>query len=225
VETKSNGIARIASIVTLVFLMILSCQGNPSGHLKTIGETGKDYEIFIVQDFWHTGIVFNVSDVDPEIWPEIERYRQYNFIDTGWGDERFYQAEGNPFFLGARAMLWPTQSVLQVFAFNTELRQAYGRSGRILRIPVNRKQLDDLSRFVAETYKRDEAGNVIPSTIHGISRFYFQATGKYHLFRTCNTWVARGFRQSGFDVRTFLVLNANSLYRQLSKIPGAEFME
>jgi uncharacterized protein (TIGR02117 family) len=211
--------------LTVLILMIFSCRGNTSENRPVADSDEKAYEVYVIQDFWHTGIVFNVKDVNPEIWPEIERYQRFNFIDTGWGDEKFYQAEGNPVLLGARAMLWPTRSVLQVFAFSTRLRSAYGMDSRILRIPVTGRQLDALTRYVAETYIRDDGGNIIPSTVYGEARYYFRASGKYHLFRTCNTWVAKGFRQSGFDVGTFMVLNANSLYRELTRIPGAEFVE
>lgn len=212
-------------LMSVVILLIFSCRGNAIEKLPLTGSDEKAYEVYVIQDFWHTGIVFNVKDVNPEIWPEIERYQRFNYVDTGWGDERFYQADGNPVLLGARAMLWPTRSVLQVFAFITRLRSAYGNDSRILRIPVTGQQHDDLTRYVAESYIRDDAGNVITSTVYGETTYYFRASGKYHLFRTCNTWVAKGFRQSGFDVGTFMVLNANSLYRQLSGIPGAEFIE
>ncbi len=225
VNTFENGIINRAFFLTAVFLLVFYCRGNTSENFSVPGSDDKAFEVYVIQDFWHTGIVFNVKDVNPEIWPEIERYQRFNYVDTGWGDERFYQAEGNPVLLGARAMLWPTRSVLQVFAFSTALRSAYGMNSRILKIPVTARQLYDLTRYVAESYMRDHAGSVIPSTVYGETAYYFRASGKYHLFRTCNTWVAKGFRQSGFDVGTFMVLNANSLYRQLSGIPGAEFIE
>jgi uncharacterized protein (TIGR02117 family) len=210
----------IIVILALGLLFFSPCHGNNTGY-----EVNTSYEVFVIQNFWHTGIVFHPKDVDPDIWPEIQRYQRFNFVDTGWGDEKFYQAEGNPFFLGARAMLWPTSSVLQVVAFNTRLRAAYGINSRILRIPVDREQLDDLSRFVAESYLRDKNGFPITSTAYGETNIFFLATRKYHLFRTCNTWVAKAFRQAGFDVRSFGVLNANQLYRQLTGIPGAEFQD
>jgi uncharacterized protein (TIGR02117 family) len=225
VNTCENGrISRVLFMPVVIFLTF-SCYGNTAENLTVTDPDEKEYEVYVIQDFWHTGIVFNVEDVNPQIWPEIERYQRFNFIDTGWGDEKFYQADGNPVLLGARAMLWPTRSVLQVFAFSTRLRSAYGPDSRILRIPVTARQLDELTRFVAETYIRDDDGNIMPSTVYGESRYYFRAAGKYHLFRTCNTWVAKGFRQSGFDVGTFMVLNANALYRELTRIPGAVFIE
>lgn len=206
-------------------LMIIQFCGYPTGGLTaqtTDYDTG--YEIFVVQQRWHTGIIFNTYDVDPDIWPEISLYRDRKFVDVGWGDEKFYQALGNPVLLAARAILFPTRSVLQIYAFSTEIRAAYGGESRILRIPVNRYQLDRLSKFVSESYIRNEHGEAQPSTVYGEADNYFLATRKYHLFRTCNTWVAIGFKQSGFDdVQTFCVLNANQLFRQLSDIPDTEF--
>ena len=225
VNSCENGTITRASFLSVVIFLIFFCYGKTSDNLPVPVLEKSAYEVYVIQDFWHTGLVFNVNDVNTDIWPEIERYQRFNYIDTGWGDEKFYQAEGNPILLGARAILWPTQSALQVFAFNTPLRLAYSKDSRILRIPVTREQLDDLTRFVVETYIRDEQGNVIPSKVYGEARYYFLASGKYHLFRTCNTWVAQGFKQSLFDVRSFMVLNANSLYRQLSRIPEAGFIE
>ncbi len=183
------------------------------------------YEVFVIQERWHTGIVFNTADIDPDIWPEVNNYDHKNFIDIGWGDEKFYQATGNPVLLAARAVLWPTQSVLQIFPFSTPLRSAYGRQGIILRIPVTNEQLKHLASFVKESYKRDEYGNPQFSIVYGVSEHHFLATRKYHLFRTCNTWVALAFKRSGFKIRSFGILNARQLFRQLSRIPDAEFME
>ncbi len=213
-------------IISFIFLFILSCLHLPAGMAAQATDCDSVYEVFVVQQRWHTGIIFNTKDIDPEIWPEIEHYKNRKFVDVGWGDEKFYQAYGIPVLLAARAILFPTRSVLQVYAFSTEVRAAYGGESRILKIHLNRDQLDSLSRFVSESYIRDEDGEAQTSTVYGEADHYFLATRKYHLFRTCNTWVANGFSHSGFDdVRTFCVLNANQLFRQLSDIPDSEFLD
>ncbi len=213
-----------AFILILSLPVIFSCNGSSKRMAVQFDADRGHYEVFVVQQVWHTGIIFNTEDVDPEIWPEIENYAGRNFVDVGWGDERFYQATGNPVGLAARSVLFPTQSVLLVYAFNTPLRRAYGPESRILRIPLDSDQFEELTRFVSDRYMRDPDGNVQPSTIHGKSDLFFLARGKYHLFNTCNTWVARGFRQAGFNIRASCVLNANQVFKQLSKIPGSEFI-
>lgn len=212
------------SIISLITIALLSCTGRSPGKAADQYTGGGIYDVFVIQARWHTGIIFSTDDIDKDIWPEIISLQNNIFVDIGWGDEKFYQATGDPVFLAARAILWPTQSVMQIFAFNTPVVAAYGGQGRVLRIPVTRKQLDELSNFISGSYIRDDHGDPIRSSVYGESDHYYLATRKYHLFRTCNTWVASGFRQAGFRVRTFGVLNANQLFRQLSRIPGAEFI-
>ncbi len=181
------------------------------------------YEIFVIQEDWHTGIVFHTHDVDSSIWPEIVRYRDDKFLDVGWGDERFYQVPGYPVFTAARAVLWPTQSVLRVFPYSNPVPSAYLDDSRILKITITKQELDNLSLFIAKSYERDENGNVKFSQLYENNKYYFLANRNYHLFRTCNTWVALGFKKSDFNVRSFFVLYGKQLFRQLRDIPGAEY--
>lgn len=223
-DKKNNRGLRRVFYFSVFFFLALSCHANANGYTNNLKSNDRIYEVWVVQELWHTGVIFPVKDVDPLNWPEIENYQDKNFVDVGWGDEKFYQATGNPFFLAARAILWPTQSVLQIFAFNTPVLSAYGGESRILRIPLNIDQFEALSSFVSNNYIRDQEGNVQASTVYGKADHFFLAKGKYHLFKTCNTWVAQAFRHAGFDVRSFCVLNANQLFRQLSGIPGTEFI-
>jgi uncharacterized protein (TIGR02117 family) len=206
-----------------IVLIIVSCRF-PEETAATGNEGKENYEVFVVQQRWHTGIIFRTEDVNPEIWPEIENYLHRNYVDVGWGDERFYQAQGDPVFLALRSMLAPTRSVLLVYPFSLPLRRSYGEESRIMRIPMNSEQHAALTSYVSGQYLRDSDGNIQPSTIHGESDLFFLAKGKYHLFKTCNTWVARGFKQAGFDVRSFCILNANQVFRQLATLPGAEYL-
>ncbi len=225
VNNRKHPKLRTAWFFLLFLIFVLSPLHQTYGFTTTTDDDDLFYEVWVVQEFWHTGIIFPVGDVDPRHWPEIENYQDRNFVDVGWGDEKFYQATGNPFFLAARAILWPTQSVLQIFAFNTPVSSAYGGDSRILRIPLKAEQFEALSRFVSESYMRDQKEEIQPSTVYGEADHFFLATKKYHLFRTCNTWVALAFRHAGLDVRSFCVLNANQLFRQLSGIPGAGFID
>jgi len=182
-------------------------------------DTGQ-FEVFVVQEGWHTGIIFHTDDVHADEWAEIKHYDHRKFVDVGWGDEKFYQVSGYPLWLAARAIFWPTRSVLQIYAYSIPITSAYADNSTILRIPVNYTQLSDLSCFIAESYERDKNGDPVPSTIYGKTDYYFLATRKYHLFRTCNTWVALAFKAAGFDVNSFGVIYAGQLFRELSNIEG-----
>jgi uncharacterized protein (TIGR02117 family) len=179
---------------------------------------GQSDTVFVVQQAWHTGIIFQTKDVNAASWPEIHQYTSKKYVDVSWGDERFYQADGRPVFLAARAVLWPTQSVMRIFPFELSPQASYGSGARIMAIAVNSKQLKALSCFVANSYQRDSTDTPQLSTFQETNRYFYLARRKYHLFRTCNTWVALAFKEAGFDVRSCCILNANQLFRQLEEI-------
>ena len=198
---------------------------NPTGKYRDTGsQIHKSYTVYVLQESWHTGIIFETKDVTPQNWSEIIIHNDKNFVDVGWGDEKFYQAPGFPVFIAARAVLWPTQSVMRVYAFNNPIRSAFLTGSRFLRIPLTSDQFAALCSFISESYMPDENGNPQTSSAYGETQVYFLSTRKYHLFRTCNTWVAIAFRKAGLGKCSFLVLNKNQLLRRLSKIPGADYL-
>lgn len=169
--------------------------------------------IYIVQRSWHTGIVLKVDSVPEEIWPEIKQYKDYEFIDVGWGDEEFYQVPGFNLFSAMQAVLIPTPSTIIVNAVsNPSKTENYSR---IAKLVISNDKFRALCSFIAGSYKRNEQGEIVPSTIFGPSNIFFLGKKEYHLFRTCNTWVAMALKHSGIDINVFGVITANQLFEQL----------
>jgi len=171
--------------------------------------------IYIVQEAWHTGIILKTNSVPPAIFPEIKSYDHVSYIDISWGDEKFYQAEGTPVGLAARAILFPTSAVIQLFGLKWPVEAFYPRSEPII---LDSLEFNALCRFISDSFQRDNEGKIIPSSVYGPTDIYFKAQRKYHLFRTCNTWVALALKEAGLDVRSFLVLTAGQLFRQLQRL-------
>jgi uncharacterized protein (TIGR02117 family) len=171
--------------------------------------------VYVVQQAWHTGIVLPVNKINPEIWPEVSTFEDKQYVDVSWGDEKFYQASGSPVLLAARAMLWPTQSVMQIYPFSLAISSAYTSEARLLELELNKQQFDGLTFFFSSSLIRDESNAPVASEMYGKSRYFFLSKRKYHLFRTCNTWVALAFKQAGLGNRRCCVLNANQLFRRI----------
>ena len=51
-------------------------------------------EIYLVKQYWHTAIAIQIEDIDAELFPEVELFKDFKIIDIGWGDEEFYQHPG-----------------------------------------------------------------------------------------------------------------------------------
>ena len=183
------------------------------------------YEFFVLQAGWHTGIVLRTKDVSPANWPDVVNYLNHIFLDIGWGDERFYQAEGNPPLLAARAAIIPTSSVIHIVPFSINPMNLYTGDGFLKRIEATSEQFSALCRIISDSFQRDAGGKPIESRVNENSRNFFKSKGKYHIFNTCNTWVVRCLKDSGFDVNPAGVISQQHLIKALRKLPGGDWVE
>lgn len=182
---------------------------------------GKD-TIYVVQRDWHTGIVLDTESIEAPHWPEIEEYAHYRYIDVSWGDERYYQASNPGVLLAARAVLFPTSGVIRVTGINAAIDDFYDHY-TVLQIIMDDKQMQRLSEFIASSFKRNEQGERIPSSVRTESKLYFMSVQKYHLFRTCNTWVAMVLEEAGLDISPFLVISKVQLLNRAGELePSSE---
>jgi uncharacterized protein (TIGR02117 family) len=201
---------KIKHILSILFLINLPLFGQ-----EKVSPEADKITVYVVQQAWHTGIVLPVQKINPEIWPEVSTFEEKKYVDVSWGDEKFYQAPGNSVLLAARAILCPTQSVMRIYPFSISISSAYTSEARFLELELTHQQFDRLTLFFVNSLKRDESNQTIASEAYGKSRYFFLSKRKYHLFRTCNTWVALAFKQAGLGNRSCCVLNANQLFRRL----------
>lgn len=202
-------------IIVLLSLLVHSFQADTHDE--------STYTIHVVQEAWHTGIVISVDDIPPTIFPELTRYSRSKYIDFGWGDEKYYQHPNPGILLGARAVLWPTSAVIRMVGFSNQLEDFYTQS-TIMELTLDQEKFYDLCTFISESFMRDNAGTIIPSTIYRKSNTFFLAQRKYSVFRTCNTWAALALKEIDFDISTFFLVTANQLFRRLKKLDKARYI-
>jgi hypothetical protein len=107
-------------------------------------------------------------------------------------------------------------SVLFVIGLPTTVTR-YFPDADILEIPLSRRGLEEMVRFIHVTYKRDASGQTIPlgpGHNHRHSMFYL-AEGDYSLLNTCNTWISRALQAAGLPVKTALL--AGGVMRQAKR--------
>lgn len=179
--------------------------------------------VYIVQRDWHTGIVVEKTRLDSQVWQHIPVVEDVQFADVSWGDQRFYQAYRGSFWLAAQAVLWPTKAVIRTMKVSVPVKKAYPAS-RIIALGVKKEQYARLCDFISASFARDKQNTIIPSTGFAYSIGFYVARRKYHLFRTCNTWVALALQQAGLDIHPFGVLNANQLFRRLEHLETASYI-
>lgn len=172
------------------------------------------YSFYIVQEYWHTGIIIETSLVPDSLWPNLKHFRIHRYLDIGWGEEFFYQEPETNAFHALRAVLWPTPSAIRVHGFITDPKVYYGTYATLFEIKATPEQFYHLITFIANSFKHDDDGNLVPSYTSN----FFKAKRSYHLFRTCNTWVCKGLKGSGYKVRYRGVITRRQLIRQVKRL-------
>lgn len=190
----------------------------PFGHAQAQEE---EYTIFVARDGWHTGIILKTADVPIDLWPEIALYREHNYVDIGWGNERFFTEPEAGVYLALRAVLIPTQSVALVRRYNLHPDRIYGKTAQLFKTTLTEKNFNNLCRFISDSFLRDDEGHATPQ---GTPNF-FLTKRNYHLFRTCNTWAASALNKAGVNICPFPVITGDQLVYRLEKLESMERLE
>jgi uncharacterized protein (TIGR02117 family) len=174
--------------------------------------------IYLIKQRWHTAVVFNKKDIEPTILPEIEYFEGSELIDIGWGDEAFYQHPDFDWDLAYQALFYSTPSTLRIEGIYISQQQYFDNSEIVVELKIKNEQLKILLRYISDTIWKDENGeDKILSTQNLNQVYFFKANGEYYLFNTCNTWLAIGLKQSGFDFKDDIILT-EQLFNEAARI-------
>jgi hypothetical protein len=174
--------------------------------------------VFLIKQFWHTALVFSIDQIDTNIIPEAKYFWDYNLIDFGWGDEEFYQYPGFDSGLAFSALFYPTRSTLRIEGLLYSKDDLVNYSEIVIKLFVDDEKLKALNKFISKAITREAQGNsVILSSQAGGKIKFFRSPETYHLFRTCNTWVAEALHFAGFEIETDIIL-AEQLFNEAAKI-------
>lgn len=156
--------------------------------------------VYVVTHGWHTGIAMRAADIDFARWRPLPNPARAKYIEIGWGDRDYYPAPGFNLWYGFKALAWPTPSVLHVTGFN-EPPARYFSASEVVELGVSRTGFERLLAHITASFE-PEAAPIAPS-LYASGAFY-PSREKFHLFKTCNVWVARALRAAGIGVRSSL---------------------
>ena len=176
------------------------------------------FSIYLIKQRWHTAVVFYTNEIDSLILPEIKYFKGAEMVDIGWGDEDFYQHPGFDWDLAYQALFYPTPGTLRIEGIYISKQQYFDISEIVVELKINNEQLKRLLEYISDTIWKDENGEDKIFSTQYLNRVYFlKANGEYHLFNTCNTWLAKGLKQSGFHIKDDIILT-EQLFNEAAKI-------
>ena len=142
--------------------------------------------LFIVSHGWHSGVVVERGALVKRLPALAAEIGHEGYVEIGWGEERFYQARETTVGMALRALLQPNSSVLQVVPFADSPRRYFAGS-EIVEVRTDDAGYSAALAVMAATFKPDLQR--LGRSLYGEGWFY-SAEGSFHLFNTCNTWVA-----------------------------------
>lgn len=182
--------------------------------------------IHVSSNGWHTRLHLPAHAFDAH-GPLRRAYPEARWLSIGWGERAAYP---NRLTL-ARALTaigWPTRSVLHVTPHGGDPQTAYRLGWQSL--AVSGDGLSHLAAAVERDLAPDAFGApvFVAPGLDGATSAFFEARPSYHVFNTCNVWMARHLGAAGVPVGwPDRHLFASSLMAQLGRhalpaCPGAD---
>jgi len=210
------------SRATLVVLLLACACAGPIADLPLHGGGEKARRVFVVNHGWHSAIVIGKADISEGLLPEIRDFPDADYLEIGWGDRDYYQAPDPGLGSALKAAFWSSGSVLHVAAFKGSVENYFPQS-EIVEIVLADEAFQLLIQFISDTFSRSDPAPPVETRpgLYGNSRFY-AARGRFHLFRTCNTWVAEALRSSGLPISPAYAITAGNLMYQVRQCCSAK---
>ena len=173
--------------------------------------------VYIVRHGWHTGFVIPANAIQARLPQLYYRFGNVPYIEFGWGDQAYYEADKVTLGLTISAVFWPTGSVIHAVGISQK-PDIYFTDNPLDVLCLDNKQYSLLLSFIENSFYRDSDGNIIKSKngSEDNSQFY-KAEGEYYLGNTCNNWTARGMKSAGLSISPASKTTAGSIMSYLSR--------
>lgn len=193
-------------VMTLVFVYLLAALtlGIMEVHADRNDKQG-EVSIYLVSNGVHTDIVMPMQTVVYD-WNKVvsplqtRAGRSAQYVGMGWGDRGFYLesptwADLRP-DTAFRAISGMGGSAMHV-TFYERAPQEHVDS---IRIQLTAAEYERLINDILPSFKfnpQTQQPIQIPNAFYHDSDVFYEATGTYHLFNTCNTWTNSKLKKSG----------------------------
>lgn len=163
---------------------------------KIDNSTISDKEIFLNTNGVHLDVILSKSDIDEKLLKGLKISESENYLSFGWGDEDFYINTPTwndlTFSIAFQAMFMKSPTLMHLTRYKK-------KQNEWVVVEINEKELKKMNEYILRTFKKDEKGNKILLVNKGysINDDFYKAEGSYSCFKTCNSWINSGFKESG----------------------------
>lgn len=207
-------------IPVLLATLLAGCAANDSCYEPTT-PTESLRSVYVIKRAWHTGIAVAATDWPNRDWSVLRDFPASTYLEFGWGDARFYEAEEESLWLGIRAAFFSTSSAIHVIGFDQPTPQALV-ADEVIEVRVSEDGLKRLAQSIEREFTQTTPV-ATGATLHATpqpNKFY-SAKRRFFFPRMCNWWTARRLEESHCPIAAWSVISANRMVREARGFAGA----
>ena len=194
-------------------LLLSGCASNDACYESTASQDSL-HSVYVVKRAWHTGVAVAAADWPNREWSVLADFPESSFLEFGWGDARFYQAEEETWWLAIRAAFFSTASTVHVIGAD-RLTPETLRADEVIEVRLSADGLRKLTQSIEAEFK-DTAPEPFGQPLRATpepNKFYY-AKRRFFFPRMCNWWTARRLNDGGCPVAAWSVISANRVIRE-----------
>ena len=189
----------------LIFFYLLTAYLLSKITVEKEANTKPEVEIYILTNGVHTDIVMPTVSEQMD-WSKQIRFKNtqaadstYKYIAMGWGDKGFYLETPEWSDLKA-SVAFKAASGLSTTAIHATYYKQMKLGNDCKSMLISKEQYQRLITYIRDSFQKDSDGNFIPiktNANYGKTDAFYEATGSYSIFKTCNSWANSALKACG----------------------------
>ncbi len=199
-------------VALLICLLLLcsACTGPTKAPPLSAGDE-PFASIYVINHGKHAGLTVRRADIPLGLLPESGDFHGADYLELGWGDRDYYQADDPGLWLTLKAALWSTASVLHVVGVKGAVAERFA-GYEIIRLELAPRGFARLVDYIHQSFARHGEKKAKPvGPGYGRDSLFYPARGKFHIYNTCNGWVASALEAAGYPMGMFRPITADQL--------------
>ncbi len=157
----------------------------------------KTETIYLASNGVHTDLILPAEYVAPALKTQFKVNSAVKYVAYGWGDQGFYLHTAKwadlKFSTAWKALFLKSPTAMHISRHSTT-RPHWSK------VSITKEQLTTLKMYLNSGFQISDADQkyiLIPNQSYSTNDQFFQGTGSYSIFCTCNEWVNRGLKKIG----------------------------
>jgi uncharacterized protein (TIGR02117 family) len=202
---------RAAFLLLVACLPLAGCSGE-----RTVADSERSQVVYVVRRGWHSGVALAAADWPQRDWQLLATFADARYLEFGWGDADFYQADEPTVGMALAAVLWPSSTVMEVVPLQAAPPPGTADFESVA-VHVTNAELKAITSSLEASFEQpiSPTGKTYRAA-GGEARFY-HARGNFYLFRMCNRWTSELLQRAGCAVSPRLTMTAGQVVKAAKK--------